>query len=409
MLKTHKSSASILTHCAMFSSSWVLFCMFKPYFTWHGGAWVYSYPIIAFAIVFLSSQSPFKKKLIIIGMLIAALSSFFYTRIMLESNNIFFILYFGIQSIFFILLFSSTKIDFILLWKIFIRLFAIYALLGLVIYFGRMFIDIPFNYIEPANILKRHKYITFPGFVLSDKAEFFFLGRFCGVFDEPGAFGTLAALVLSFDKFRNKIPSVIILTASIFTFSLAFYILFIVFLVLSGHSFKLKLGVFFTILITLLLPFYVFNLETELQHFLRRFEITDYQLAGDNRDKKAFLNVYDQFLQGPIVTVFLGHGARAASSAEGAGGASIRMFLYDFGFLGLGIVVVVYSLIVSHKMTRGNMLSLFLFFLSMYQRPWLYNWNFVVLFSMGSFFDYEMAKRSVRSITDCRNVQGLMS
>lgn len=382
---------SLLAKVVLLLSSWNIFCMFSPYFTWHGGVWIYLYPTVVFSISFLLFLNQLDKNKIVLFLAVFLLLFYFNFREVIHSGNVNIFLFYLAQGCFLTLLFSSKKIDYVALWNIFINLFAAFALWGILIYFLRLFISIPFSYIEPLNSLKENNYIMFPGFVMYNGDHYMTIGRFCGVFDEPGVFGTLAAVLLAFDRFRNKKASFIILFASIFTFSLAFYLLGFFSLLFSSMSIKQKIQRLFLIALVIFFTLTTFELQRELQPFFNRFAFNEGKFVGDNRDQEEFKNVFYRFLYSEE-DLFWGRGTQAAFRDGGAGGASIRMFLYDYGFIGFGIVFFVYFLIFLHTATRGNVVAFLIFFLSMYQRPWIYHWEFVFIFCMGSF--YNLAKET---------------
>ncbi|QTX31890.1 hypothetical protein KAR29_11230 [Aminithiophilus ramosus] len=355
----------------------------SPYYTW--GRLNRFFFLVVPVILFVSFEILHLKtncKKIILSIGITILTSYFHLRAYFMEFSFLGFMFFILSVFLFLILLSIPPKEAIVSWKNFLWLFALTLVPGIFIYFLRFNFDIPFKEIPPLNSLKNYNYLTFAGSLFPNLSSTQSL-RFHGIYGEPGALGTYAALILGFDKFRNKIPCMIILFSGIISFSLAFCVLMI-------------FNIFFIFKRKLLWVIFLFAIalagttSDELQTmFFSRLTFTEEGFSGDNRDKDQFKQEFDYFItNNNISDVVVGKGFRASNLAGGAGGASVRMFVYDYGLLGLFFVAVVYFSILAKNKTKNNFLAMLAYFMSMYQRPWIYNWDFIFIFYFGSFFDF---------------------
>jgi len=132
--------------------------------------------------------------------------------------------------------------------------------------------------------------------VFANVGSFRFL-RFSGFFDEPGAFAmySLFALLMNKIYYNNKKYELLLIATTIFTFSLAYYILIVVYFILFYNKIKyLKYYIFVTFIIMMLFLYLSnYNGDNQSIRYVKRYtvgrlEITDEgRLRGDNRSRKA--------------------------------------------------------------------------------------------------------------------------
>lgn len=217
------------------------------------------------------------------------------------------------------------------------------------------------------------------------------LPRLCGIYQEPGFVGTVGAFFLIGDELApKKWQNIVIFIASICTFSLAFIVLFVigwVLRILARTKNKKNALAGFVAVVAVIVGYFVFmNLpfdpSTELGELQERLAITDEGLAGDNRisGAKYAEEAYESFLQSDLKTILLGYGKDMRTVPGTNYGIwqhahSYKEFIFSFGFLGFGILILFFALAVSMKyknvmgINKNNiriLLALFLF--SIYQR-----------------------------------------
>lgn len=223
--------------------------------------------------------------------------------------------------------------------------------------------------------------------------------KLCGLFDEPGRLGTICALFLVSEKMKIKgnFENVILFTAGVLTFSLAFFLIIIIYLVVSLLP---KLSVKAICIIGLLIVLYVifinFNFSNaDLRAFQKRFIVTGNVLAGDNRTNIYYDIIFNDFKSSDFITLLFGNGAGAMSLVQNqllVDGYSYKNLLYDYGYVGFGcqivfLAMVLVELLRKNKVRYGDMLhciALFIVYLAnMYQRPTMFSFNYFLIFIGG--------------------------
>ncbi|MPM67289.1 hypothetical protein SDC9_114211 [bioreactor metagenome] len=192
--------------------------------------------------------------------------------------------------------------------------------------------------------------------------------RLCGIFNEPGALGTVCALLFasSFNYSKKREKIVWILTA-LFSFSLAGYMLLITYLIIYLWNKNWRS-------IVVVLVFIVFFLATpridwgndQFNTFAKRFEITTHGLMGDNRIRTTFNIEFEQFKNSSDYP--FGKGANF-TLIEGT--ASYKNYIIQFGIIGFILYFSVW-IIAALRQSRGNkdcIILLIVFLISIYQRP----------------------------------------
>ena len=214
--------------------------------------------------------------------------------------------------------------------------------------------------------------------------------RLCGLFNEPGWFGTWAAFFLCADDLNLKrIENIILLISGMLTFSLAFVMLLIIYYVLKNLS-NMKRWLWLVILILLyllVLP----NIKTgniSIDHVLQRMVITKEGLVGDNRYGNTFANLYDQTIHSNKALFGYGAGyAEIYGITDGSGLASIKSYIVNFGFIGTTIIylpILVVTMLNSFKAKNERaMLYILITFASLYQRPYLFWHPYLIMFICG--------------------------
>lgn len=143
--------------------------------------------------------------------------------------------------------------------------------------------------------------------------------RYAGFFDEPGAMAYWGVFALLFNRlfFRNSVYEKILIVSLAFTFSLAYYIQLIIYILLMK---SLTLKQYILAFIILVTAFFIIS-EFENSEYGRIYDMTisrmeydssDGTLEGDNRSELA-VNARKYFEKAPI----MGNGARKMGMLEG--------------------------------------------------------------------------------------------
>jgi hypothetical protein len=203
-------------------------------------------------------------------------------------------------------------------------------------------------------------------FFLSNLNPSEILARFSGIFLEPGHLGMITSFLLFASCFDLKRKEVMVLLAvTIFTFSLAGYLL----LAFSASVFLLMRSknpiLYFAIWIgCLIIGYYSFS---SLNHgdnivnnlIIERLQIVDGELAGNNRFTNSMDSYFEDFLKSD--NFFAGLGNAKYELLNLGPNAGYKVFLLHNGLLGTGLLFLFYlSLVLNYKT------ELSLFFLAVY-------------------------------------------
>lgn len=208
--------------------------------------------------------------------------------------------------------------------------------------------------------------------------------KICGIYDESGRLGTLAALFLIGEKlnFKNW-KSIICLIAGIMSFSLAFYlIIFIYYAILCVCNRKFKNIIVILLAIVVYWEFISIPLEDGvLKNLQSRITITESGLNGDNRTNEQFDDLIKEFNENSsLYTLAFGRGDGAIVQVQisnNIDGSSYKCFIYNYGYVGFASLIlwlILYGLfktkslrIATHKAQVWAIVIVYI--INIYQRP----------------------------------------
>lgn len=210
--------------------------------------------------------------------------------------------------------------------------------------------------------------------------------RLHGMFDEPGVVGTLAALLLIGDNFRiKKNPkNIIILIGGILSLSFAFMVMLIIYIALRMKFRYILFTLLFLLLLSIIIPE---NNEVINKYVIDRFSIEDNSLKGNNRITS--FNTEQQlasFYSSDFKQLFFGKGNKAHLGNNRLFGDSWQFFFYNYGLLGLCILLlgtILYMLFKVQVNIYQSILLALIFFLSFYQRHDIINLHYMILLFGG--------------------------
>ena len=212
------------------------------------------------------------------------------------------------------------------------------------------------------------------------------LVRLCGICNEPGYFGTICALILCASSLNLKKKSnIIILIAGFLTFSLAFIITLVIYLLLKYLKDVRK--VILTVLLTCFYLFLLPNIYTgnpTIDRFIQRMTITDEGLAGDNRTTDELEYVFDDVVKNKPL---FGYGNNYIKSKNLKGSLSYKTYIIQYGFV--GCILLWGSLLLAALYKNKNYLSIIYiiaFFVNIYQRPNIMTLQYQILLFGGLAF-----------------------
>ena len=213
------------------------------------------------------------------------------------------------------------------------------------------------------------------------------LVRLCGICNEPGYFGTICALILCASSLNLKKKSnIIILIAGFLTFSLAFIITLVIYLLLK--YLKDVRTVILTVLLTCFYLFLLPNIYTgnpTIDRFIQRMTITDEGLAGDNRTTDELEYVFNDVVKNKPLFGY-GEGYLKTQNLKG-GVSSYKTYIIQYGFV--GCILLWGSLLLAALYKNKNYLSIIyiiVFFVNIYQRPNIMTLQYQILLFGGLAF-----------------------
>ena len=194
-----------------------------------------------------------------------------------------------------------------------------------------------------AHFLTTYSYSNYYFFLLDDRDIFTIIPRFHSVFLEPGHMGTMTVMLLftQIGKWKEWY-NISLITATLFSFSLAAYGLFIgvIFLGLWVKGKEIiKKGIYVVGLLTVITigSFYYNNGNNMLHDLIMiRLEVDDGELAGDNRVTGDFEADFESLMSSS--DALWGRDR----NTETFGNSGFRVFIYDYGLVGLFLVMAFY-------------------------------------------------------------------
>lgn len=193
--------------------------------------------------------------------------------------------------------------------------------------------------------------------------------RLCSIFNEPGALGTICALlfICTFKKSKIWEKSLLLITG-ICTFSLAFFLMIFIYAVIQ-ICFKRKENLMLLLIFAVvfaLLPYVDFKNE-KINKFTSRLSITEKGLAGDNRVSSEFDEKYSLYLRSADVFFGLGEGY---SLNDDSASSYKSYYVVPFGIIGTAVLLGSWF-VISYRNAedRNQKIYCLIFFLSLYQRP----------------------------------------
>lgn len=287
----------------------------------------------------------------------------------------------------YLLLSSELKIK---AYNIYFLIFAITLVLPIVYYLLlKTGIKIPYVVLEPQEqikVLRGFYYKNYFGAVQRIH-NYDLLSEFklCGIYDESGKLGTLAALFLISErlKFKGNWKNILCLIVGVLSFSLAFYIIIVIYYC-GMCIFNHKIKNIVVIIAVVIAYFFFMNINFEddtFKNLQSRLLITDAGLVGDNRTNEQFDDLINEFNENSnIYTLIFGYGDGAIADVQNKkniDGSSYKSFIYNYGYLGF-VSIIIWLIIfgvlktknLESKEQKARIWSILLaYILNIYQRP----------------------------------------
>jgi hypothetical protein len=194
--------------------------------------------------------------------------------------------------------------------------------------------------------------------------------RFRSIFLEPGHIGTVCALLLFTQLGKwHKWYNVLMIIALLMSFSLAAYVLFVI-IIFAGMWMKrkkvvLKLLAVAAVMTGIGIGAYFYNDGNNLlyQLILVRMEPdSDGRLSGDNRVTDSFEDEYNSFLESDDLL----WGKDFTVEKFGSGNSGYRVFIYNYGLVGVLIATLFYLAFIIDVRDRRAFLAMWAIVLALF-------------------------------------------
>lgn len=206
--------------------------------------------------------------------------------------------------------------------------------------------------------------------------------RLYSIFDEPGTLGTLIAFLLVGNNFNFRdVRNLILLVGGVLTFSIAFFIIsaFGFFLLRLGSPLKLAKGALVFILAVLGIVMFFWDNESFRMIVIDR--IAGLFVSGlESRNPQALDVFFSEYIISLEALLGMGTNFHLENSTIFLG-QSYKLFLIEYGFVGLFLVFSLYFCLILRDWKIG-LVCLAVFFVSFLQRPFLFTPWQILLFSM---------------------------
>lgn len=181
---------------------------------------------------------------------------------------------------------------------------------------------------DPLKLQAGVGYVVYPMTVVLDymlKSPFY---RFFGFFDEPGALGTFAALMLAADRFSLKsFSNLVIFVSGLLSLSMAFFVLAFIYFVFEAIRGDRK-SIFLIIFMMFMVVISSQNdyLKTQVYD---RFSYGSEGLVGDNRNTAGFNEAFAEWERSDMTQILFG-----SDKQDDSGSASFKKIPFQSGILG---------------------------------------------------------------------------
>jgi len=366
-----------------------VFLSLGPYFMWNTGLYkVFTVPVSVLFFWYVYVQGKIKAGYLFLAWFFA------FSIIILGFSSVGVVLYFNSSMLLVLIFLSADNTVKVKTFYFFRGIYAFFLILGLFVYLLCLIgVVLPWSSLTPISLTRADNGVFYRNYLfsLALSTEVFNAGfgeiyRFASLYDEPGVVGTVSALLLVVSRFDlRSISSKIILISGLVSFSLAFYVLSGVYIILQRRD----------LLVKLVLPslgfVFMFYDQLKTNGLLFRFLFNRFGLLFsnpqlvNNRADDCFMVEYYRYLQSWDVFFGRGYWAHAYMGCDVSSGLSL---IYNHGLFGFALVVVFYILLYMVLMYKVKPLcSLAPFFivftLSLYQRPEYFSVFMVAIFSVA--------------------------
>lgn len=224
--------------------------------------------------------------------------------------------------------------------------------------------------------------------------------RLCSIFNEPGYFGTVLALVLCAEKFNfKKKGNIVLFVAGLFSLSVAFIFICAIYHVLKVYQKpKLFIPLIILVLIYLVVVPIIAQGSGVLATLAARIMLTENGISATNRSNiildMAVLNTLSSS------AILFGNGYGYVSTLDIKGGfLTYKTYILMYGLGGFFMIFIwpLKILITRYKHCIEAAFLILCVFISVYQRPDIYNYTYMTILLGGAQnIFYEKSLKEIR-------------
>lgn len=373
------------------------FLMLLPYFVWHtyhAGCYRYMPHVLVFLCFFAFLLSIFKVKNVLKDELLYVylfIGTSFYLCLDYETKTVSLGgMALSFLVVVFLLMGEKEKIR---VYKIYSWIFALSLLIGIIPYILTiMKVNLPYDIIVPDHVMKVAGGLYYKkifGTVILNTPPMF---RYSAMFDEPGVVGTISALFLVAERYNMRLKkNWILLIGGGLSFSTAFYamsIIWILAVLIRKINYK-RISILVIGVLIVIQSQYLHTPFEPLNRVLASTKVVDGNFLGNTRYTENFADVQQTFYDGDISHILFGKGRGWANSNPSlAGSWTYKFLLFDHGIVGFLLIIswlVAYVYHINRRYKCADVyILLFVFMLSIYQRPYVMNIQFLVILIGGA-------------------------
>lgn len=289
----------------------------------------------------------------------------------------------------------------------FLLIYVILLIPSLILYvFIALGVSIDWTYLEAPYVGKSTMglfYREYFGMVILSNQIFPFMSgelfRLSAIYDEPGVVGTVSALFLAATQFNiQNWKGKVLFISGILSFSFAFYVIIVIYLMFKNVKTLLKL-IAITLFLIILLPDEIKDNRLVKNYVEEKINKTFSDIDSvDNRTDSIFDNAYKDFL--PTTNIYLGLGKDATANLN-TGSSSYKTIIYNHGIIGFISILLFYIVLLYNIKYKNQLFQLIPFFIvataSIYQRPTLETIWYLVIF-IGAIFSTKKNTNTIKNI-----------
>ncbi|MBE5898688.1 MAG: hypothetical protein E7279_03715 [Lachnospiraceae bacterium] len=222
-----------------------------------------------------------------------------------------------------------------------------------------------------------------------------YVARLCGIYDEPGVVGTFSALLLSAsmkNTRRFRAVNILLFVEGVLSFSFAFYLLFFISLLLLFIDKSLIKGIMLILFVGICgVIFFNINFDNQQINSIKKrfnYSIENGLEIENDRYNKEYEAEYNKFIEDGGYELVFGNGYAASSKSDKLSGGSVySRLIYDYGILGTILYIGVFLFVLlGFGINKKNITFILVFFISIYQRPYVLVRDFFVIYLCALFY-----------------------